>query len=141
MSRLLADSVAKPRFNYLLLTVFATVALILTITGVYGVMSFAVAQRTREIGIRLALGARGPDVLRLVIGQGMKPVIVGVALGLTGAYALTRVMANLLFSVSSTDTTVFIGVAALLATVALLACYLPARRAMRVDPLIALRQN
>jgi putative ABC transport system permease protein len=141
MSRLLADSVAKPRFNYLLLTVFATVALILTITGVYGVMSFAVAQRTREIGIRLALGARGPDVLRLVIGQGMKPVIAGVALGLTGAYALTRVMANMLFSVSPTDTTVFIGVAALLATVALLACYLPARRAMKVDPVIALRSE
>jgi putative ABC transport system permease protein len=141
MSRLLADSVAKPRFNYVLLTVFAAVALILTITGVYGVMSYAVAQRTREMGIRLALGARGADVLKLVIRQGMKPVIAGAALGLAGAYALTRVMATLLFGVSPTDPTVFIGVAALLATVALLACYLPARRAMNIDPVVALRRE
>jgi putative ABC transport system permease protein len=141
MSRLLADSVAKPRFNYLLLTFFAAVALILTITGVYGVMSYAVAQRTREMGIRLALGGRSQDVLKLVIGQGMKPVIAGVALGLAGAYALTRVMATLLFDVSATDPSVFIGVAALLATVALLACYLPARRATKIDPVIALRHD
>ncbi|HKC85992.1 MAG TPA: FtsX-like permease family protein, partial [Blastocatellia bacterium] len=141
MSRLLADSVARPRFNYLLLTVFAAVAMILTITGVYGVMSYAVARRTREMGIRLALGARGQDVLKLVIGQGMKPVIAGVALGLAGAYALTRVMATLLFDVSATDPSVFIGVAALLATVALLACYLPARRATKIDPVIALRRD
>jgi putative ABC transport system permease protein len=141
MSRLLADSVAKPRFNYLLLTFFAAVALILTITGVYGVMSYAVARRTREMGIRLALGARGQDVLKLVIGQGMKPVIAGVALGLAGAYALTRVMATLLFGVSATDPSVFLGVAALLAAVALLACYLPARRATKIDPVIALRRD
>ncbi len=141
MSRLLSDSVAKPRFNYLLLTVFAAVALILTVTGVYGVMSYAVAQRTREMGVRLALGARGKDVLKLVIGQGMKPVGVGVALGLAGAFALTRVMAALLFGVSATDPAVFVGVAALLAAVALLACYLPARRATKVDPVIALRSE
>ena len=139
MSRLLADSVAKPRFNYLLLTVFAAVALILTVTGVYGVMSYAVAQRTREMGIRLALGARGKDVLKLVIGQGMKPVGAGVALGLAGAFALTRVMEALLFGVSATDPATFAGVAALLAAVALLACYLPARRATKVDPVVALR--
>jgi putative ABC transport system permease protein len=139
MSRLLADSVAKPRFNFLLLTVFAAVALILTVTGVYGVMSYAVAQRTREMGIRLALGARGKDVLKLVIGQGMKPVGAGVALGLAGAFALTRVMEALLFGVSATDPAVFVGVAALLAAVALLACYLPARRATKVDPVVALR--
>jgi putative ABC transport system permease protein len=141
MSRLLADSVAKPLFNSLLGAVFAAVALILTITGVYGVMSYAVAQRTREMGIRMALGARGQDVLKLVIGQGMKPVIVGVALGLAGAYALTRLMATLLFGVSATDPAVFVGVAALLAAVALLACYLPARRATKVDPVIALRKE
>ncbi len=141
MSRLLADSVAKPRFNYLLLTIFAAVALILTITGVYGVMSYAVAARTREMGIRLALGARAADVLKLIIFQGMNTVTVGVALGLACAYALTRVMATLLFEVSATDPTVFAGVAALLATVALLACYLPARRATKVDPVIALRHE
>lgn len=141
MSRLLTDSVAKPRFNYLLLTVFAAVALVLTITGVYGVMSYAVATRAREMGVRLALGARGRDVPRLVIRQGMKPVIAGVALGLAGAYALTRVIATLLFNVSATDPTIFVGVAAILVTVAMLACYLPARRATKVDPVIALRSE
>src|SRR5262245_10002355 len=141
MPRLLADSVAKPRFNYLLLSIFAAVALILSATGVYGVMSYAVAQRTREMGIRLALGARGPDVLKLVIRQGMRPVIVGIALGLAGAFALTRVMATLLFGVSPTDPATFAAVAALLAMVALLACYLPARRATKVDPVVALKHE
>jgi putative ABC transport system permease protein len=141
MSRLLADSVAKPRFNYLLLSVFAAVALILTITGVYGVMSYAVAARTREIGVRLALGAQGRDVLKLVIGQGMKPVIAGVAFGLAGALALTRVMATLLFNVSATDPAIFVGAGATLAIVAIVACYLPARRATKVDPVIALRSE
>jgi putative ABC transport system permease protein len=141
MSRLLADSVAKPRFNYLLLSIFAAAALILTITGVYGVMSYAVARRTREMGIRLALGARGPDVLKLVIRQGMRPVIAGVALGLAGAFGLTRMMTTLLFGVSATDPAIFAGVAGLLAIVALLACYLPARGATKVDPLVALRQE
>src|SRR5262245_43600488 len=141
MSKLLADSIAKPRFNYLLLTIFAAVALILTTSGVYGVMSYAVAARTREMGIRLALGARGADVLKLVIRQGMKPVMVGVALGLGGAYWLTRVMATLLYDVSPTDPAIFTGVAALLAMVALLACYLPARRATKVDPVIALKHE
>jgi putative ABC transport system permease protein len=141
MSRMLADSVAKPRFNYLLLTVFATTALILTVTGVYGVMSYAVAARTREMGIRLAMGARSRDVVKLVVGQGMKPVTAGVALGLAGAYALTRVMATLLFNVSATDPTIFIGMATILAIVAMLACYLPARKATKVDPVIALRSE
>ncbi|HKQ75173.1 MAG TPA: ABC transporter permease [Blastocatellia bacterium] len=141
MSKLLTDSVAKPRFNYLLLSVFAAVALILTITGVYGVMSYAVAARTREMGIRLALGARGADVLKLVIRQGMRPVFVGIALGLVGAFALTRVMTTLLFGVSATDPAIFAGVVALLAMVALLACYLPARRATKVDPVVALKHE
>jgi len=141
MSQLLADSVAKPRFNYLLLTIFAAVALILSATGVYGVMSYAVTARTREVGIRLALGAQAADVMKLVISHGMRPVVAGIALGLAGAYALTRVMATLLFGVSATDPAIFAGVAALLATVALLACYLPARRATKVDPVIALRHE
>jgi putative ABC transport system permease protein len=141
MSSLLADSVAKPRFNYLLLTLFAAVALTLTVTGVYGVASYAVARRTREMGIRLALGAQGLDVLKLVIGEGMKPVIAGLGLGLAGSYALTRVMESLLFNVSATDPTIFAGVAAMLAIVAMLACYLPARRATKVDPAIALRSE
>jgi putative ABC transport system permease protein len=141
MSRLLADSVAKPRFNYMALSVFAAVALILTITGVYGVMSYAVAARTREIGVRMALGARGRDALKLVIWQGMKPVMAGVALGLAGAYVLTRVMATLLFNVGATDPAIFAGVAALLAAVATLACYLPALKATKVDPVIALRSE
>jgi putative ABC transport system permease protein len=139
MSRLFADSVAKPRFNYLLLSVFAAVALILTLAGVYGVMSYAVAARTREMGVRIALGAQRQDVLKLVIRQGMEPVIAGVAIGLACSYALTRAMSPLLYNVSATDPAIFIGVAALLALIALSACYLPARRATKVDPVVALR--
>ncbi len=141
MSQMLGDSMAKPRFNYLLLTIFAAVALLLSATGVYGVMSYMVTARTREMGIRLALGAQAAEVLKLVIFQGMRPVIVGIALGLAGAYALTRVMTTLLFDVRATDPAVFAGVATLLALVALLACYLPARRATKVDPVIALREE
>jgi putative ABC transport system permease protein len=141
MSQLFADSVAKPRFNYLLLTIFATIALLLSATGVYGVMAYAVEQRTREMGIRLALGAQPNDVLRLVIRQGMRSVLAGVALGLAGAFALSRVMASLLFEVRATDPATFIVVAGLLVTVSLLACYVPARRATKVDPVIALRDE
>jgi len=139
MSQVLADSVAKPRFNYLLLSAFAAIALILSATGVYGVMAYAVEQRRRELGIRLALGARPQDVLRLVIGQGMRSVLAGLVLGLAGAFALSRVLVSLLFEVRTTDPSTFIGVVALLVTIALLACYLPARRATKVDPVIALR--
>jgi putative ABC transport system permease protein len=141
MSQMFADSVAKPRFNYLLLTIFAAVALILSATGIYGVMSYAVTARTREMGIRLALGAQAADVLKMVILQGMRPVIAGIVLGLAGTYALTRVMVALLFHVSPTDRAIFAGVAALLALVALLACCLPARRATKVDPVMALRDE
>jgi putative ABC transport system permease protein len=139
MNEYLAASVAAPRFNTTLLSIFAAVALILTIVGLYGVMSYSVAQRTNEIGIRMALGAKTGDVLSLIVGQGLKLVLVGLAIGLAGASALTRLIASLLFGVTSKDPFTFAVVALLLAFVALLACYIPARRAARVEPIEALR--
>ncbi|HEV2669303.1 MAG TPA: ABC transporter permease, partial [Blastocatellia bacterium] len=139
MEQYLAASVAPRRFNLWLLTVFAGAALMLVATGLYGVISYGVAQRRHEIGIRMALGARDPDVLKLVIGQGIRLALVGVALGLLASLALTRVMEGLLFGVSATDPLTFMVIALLLMFVALLACYIPARRATKVDPLIARR--
>ena len=139
MDDYLAASVATPRFNTTLLAIFATVALVLTIVGLYGVMSYSVAQRTNEIGIRMALGAQTRDVLSLVVKQGIKLVLLGLGIGLVGAFALMRVIASLLFGVTTKDPLTFAGVAGLLTVVALLACYLPARRATKVDPLVALR--
>jgi putative ABC transport system permease protein len=139
MDEYLAASVATPRFNTTLLAIFAAVALVLTIVGLYGVMSYSVAQRTNEIGIRMALGAQTRDVLRMIVAQGFKMALIGLAIGLVGAFALMRVIASLLFGVTTRNPLTFIAVAALLAFVALLACYLPARRATRIDPLVALR--
>jgi len=141
MEQYLAASVAPRRFNLWLLTVFAGAALVLAGTGLYGVISCGVAQRRREIGIRMALGAQAGDVLKLVIGQGLALSGVGVALGLVAALALTRVMKSLLFGVSATDPLTFMAIALLLMFVALLACYLPARRATKVDPMTALRSE
>ncbi|HEU0176553.1 MAG TPA: ABC transporter permease [Blastocatellia bacterium] len=139
MERLLSKSTAPRRFNMTLLAVFAALALTLAGVGIYGVMAYAVTERTREIGIRMALGAQASDALKLVIRQGMRLTLVGVALGSMGAFALTGLIKNLLFNVRPTDPLTFIVIALLLTSVALLACWIPARRATKVDPMIALR--
>jgi putative ABC transport system permease protein len=139
MDERLAESVARRRFTLLLLAVFAGIALILATTGIYGVMNYAVTQRTREIGIRMALGAQTRDVLRLIVGQGLVLILIGVAIGVAGALALTRVLASLLFEVTTTDQETFIVIGLLLTFVALMASYIPARRATKIDPLVALR--
>jgi ABC-type antimicrobial peptide transport system permease subunit len=139
MEEYLSASVAAPRFNTTLLSIFAVVAFVLTIVGLYGVMSYSVAQRTNEIGIRLALGAQSRDVLWMVVKQGSVLIGLGLAIGLLGAYAATRVIASLLFGVTAKDPVTFAAVALLLGGVALLACYVPAWRATKVDPMEALR--
>ena len=141
MDEYIASTVATPRFNTTLLAIFAGVALMLTIVGLYGVMSYSVAQRTNEIGIRMALGAQTRDVLRLIVAQGLKLVLLGLAIGLAGAFALMKVISSLLFGVTTKDPWTFAAVAGMLSVVALLACYLPARRASHVDPLTALRYS
>jgi putative ABC transport system permease protein len=139
MDEYLSASVATPRFNTTLLSIFAGVALVLTVVGLYGVMSYSVAQRTNEIGIRLALGAQSRDVLLMIVKQGSLLVVIGLGIGLAGAYAATRLIESLLFGVTTKDPFTFAAVAVLLALVALLACYIPAWRATKVDPLRALR--
>lgn len=139
MDNLLRTSVAQRRFIMLLLGSLSAIALILAMVGVYGVISFSVSERTQEIGIRMALGARATDVLRMVLGQGMRVAFVGILIGIGAAFALTRLLSSLLFEVSPTDLRTFSIVAALLSAIALLACYIPARRATKVDPLVALR--
>ena len=139
LDSVLSESVAGPRFRTLLLGAFACVALILAGVGIYGVIAYGVSQRTQEIGIRMALGARATDVLKLVLKHGMKLILIGVAIGLAGAFALTRLLTTLLFGVTPTDAATFVTVSVGLIIVALFACFIPARRATKVDPLVALR--
>ncbi|MGB7284659.1 MAG: ABC transporter permease [Candidatus Acidiferrum sp.] len=139
MEQVLSRSLALRSFMMFLLGLFASLALILASVGIYGVISFAVSQRTREIGVRMALGAHPRDVLRLILGEGLKLVLSGVVLGVIAALALTRLLSTLIYGVSATDPVIFLSVVMLLVAVALAACFIPARRAMRVDPIVALR--
>jgi len=141
MEKVVSDSVADRRFQMTLLAIFAAVALTLSATGVYSVIAYAVARRAHEMGIRLALGAPPRDVLMLVVGQGMRLALAGVGIGLAAAFGLTRLMRGLLFGVGALDPLTFVAVALLLSGVALVACCIPARRAMRVDPLTVLRSE
>ena len=141
MESLVANAVARPRFTTFLLSLFAITALLLTAVGLYGVVAYATSQRTREIGIRIALGAGGGNVLALVVRQGMLPAVIGLAIGLAGALTLTRLLANQLYEVKATDPLTFLGVTAVLLLVALAACFLPARRAATTDPMVVLRHQ
>jgi putative ABC transport system permease protein len=139
MDHIAAASVARQRFSMLLFAIFASVALLLAAVGIYGVMSYSVTQRRGEFGIRMALGAQKRDVLKLTIGKGLKLVLLGIVFGLAGAFALTRLMASLLFGVGATDPATFAAISIVLVSVGLLASYIPARRATKVDPIVALR--
>ncbi|MBO0858940.1 MAG: ABC transporter permease, partial [Chloracidobacterium sp.] len=139
IENLIADSIMPQRFNLLLLSIFAMVGLLLTLVGIYGLMSYHVTSGVHEIGVRIAIGAQGRDVLRLVIGQGMKLALIGIALGVGAALALTRLLKTMLFGVSPADPVTFLAIVSLLLFVAFLACWIPARRATKVDPMVALR--
>ena len=139
MPVILSGATSAPRSITSLFVTFAALALILGIIGIYGVISFFVGQRTREIGIRIAMGAQRRDILKLVVHEGLSLTLTGIAVGLAAAFALTRFLSTLLYGVSPTDPIDFAAVAAIFALVALAACYIPARRAMRVDPIVALR--
>ena len=139
LKQLVSDSLSTRRLTLVLLGLFSALALVLAAIGIYGVMSYSVAQRTHEIGIRMAVGAQQSDVLGLVLREGTRLALWGVSLGLAAALGLTRLLSSLLFRVSASDPLTYAGVSAALVLVALIACYIPARRALRVDPIVALR--
>ena len=141
MDELVAESIGSSRFYATLVAIFAGLALVLAAVGIYGVMSYAVAQRTQEIGVRLALGAAERQIFGLVVGESLKLAAVGLALGLAGSLAVGKALGGMLFGVAGTDLATFAGTAALLVVVAFLAAYVPARRAMRIDPMVALRDD
>jgi putative ABC transport system permease protein len=138
-SQVYSASLGSRRFNVILIGFFGIVALLLATAGVFGVMAYSVSRRTREIGVRVALGAASGDVLRMILSQGLRTIFIGVAIGIAGSLALTRTVASLLFGITATDPLTFGGVTVLLVGTALLACYIPARRATHIDPMIALR--
>jgi ABC-type antimicrobial peptide transport system permease subunit len=139
MDEIISDSISDRKFSMVLLGTFAALALLLSSIGIYGVISYLIGERTHEIGIRMALGAQRKDVLTLVLSEGMKLVLVGAVIGIAAALGLSRLMAGMLYGVSATDPLTFAAVPIVLLGVAMLACYIPARRAMRVDPMTALR--
>jgi ABC-type antimicrobial peptide transport system permease subunit len=139
MERIVAASIAAQRFSMTLLSIFAGLALLLAAIGIYGVISYFVGQRTQEVGIRMALGAQRQDVLRLILGQGARMALIGILIGAVAALGLTRLMTNMLFGVSAADPLTFATVTLVLLTAVLFACYIPAYRATKVDPLVALR--
>jgi putative ABC transport system permease protein len=138
-SQLYSASLGARRFNVILVGFFGITALLLATAGVFGVMAYSVSRRTREIGVRMALGAGAGDALRMILGQGLRTISIGVTIGIAGSLALTRTVESLLFGVTSTDPLTFVSVTLLLVGAALLACYVPARRATKVDPMVALR--
>jgi len=139
MHQIVGASIAQPRFRTLLLALFGALAVVLSGVGLSGVLAYSVAQRTREIGVRIALGAQSEDVLRLVVGQGMSLALAGIGIGLAAALALTRLLSGLLYGIGANDPATFAGIALLLVVVAAAASYFPARRASKVDPIVALR--
>ncbi|HET6893200.1 MAG TPA: FtsX-like permease family protein, partial [Pyrinomonadaceae bacterium] len=139
MDHVVTESVMQPRFNMVLLSLFSSIALLLSAAGIYGVTAYTVTQRTHELGIRLALGAQLRDVLTLIMRQGMIVILIGLVIGLAASLAFMRLLRSLLFGVTATDPVTFAAITLLLTVVALLACYIPARRATKVDPLVALR--
>jgi putative ABC transport system permease protein len=141
MDKVVSNSVAEPRFNTLLFGIFGALALVLAAVGIYGVMAYSVAQRIKEIGIRMALGARRSDIFGLIISRGLILALVGIGAGVAGAISLTRYLETLMFEIKGTDPVTFVSVGLLMTAVAILACYLPARRAAKVDPMITLRHE